>query len=77
MADTGEDREIKRRVNAHQKEVLQEMKCLVQMVSVRSAKNKVRSHITGRPKTIQPCSASFVSVNAMTGSSARSSFFQH
>jgi len=51
MADTGEDREIKQRVNAHQKEVVREMKGLVQTVNVRSAKNKVRSHTTGRAKT--------------------------
>jgi len=37
MADTGEDREIKQRVNAHQKEVVREMKELVQTANVRSA----------------------------------------
>ncbi len=51
MADTGEDREIKKRVNAHQKEVVREMKALVQTMNVRTAKNKVRRHTTGRPKT--------------------------
>ena len=30
MADTGEDREITQRANAHQKEVVREMKKLVQ-----------------------------------------------
>jgi hypothetical protein len=30
MADTGDDREIKQRVNAHQKEVVRKMKALVQ-----------------------------------------------
>jgi hypothetical protein len=41
MADTGEDREIKQRINAHQKEVIREMKALVQTATVRSAKNKI------------------------------------
>lgn len=40
MADTGEDREIKQRVNAHQKEVVREMKVLVQTATVRSAKKQ-------------------------------------
>jgi hypothetical protein len=51
MADTGEDREIKQRVNAHQKEVVREMKALAQTANVRSAKNKVESRSTSRPKT--------------------------
>jgi hypothetical protein len=50
MADTGEDREIKQRVNAHQKEVVREMKALVQTANVRSARDKVRSYGTSRPK---------------------------
>ena len=51
MADTGEDREIKQRGNARQKEVIQEAKKLLQTLNVRSAKNKVRSPSPSRPKT--------------------------
>jgi hypothetical protein len=51
MADTGEDREIKQRVNAHQKEVVRKMKALVQTANAWSAKNKVRSRSTSRPNT--------------------------
>ncbi len=53
MADTGEDQEIKQRVNAHQKEVVQEMKKLAQTANMRPAKNKVRSRSTGHPKAKQ------------------------
>ena len=54
MADTGEDREITQRANAHQKEVVREMKKLVQTANVRSAKNKARSGSASHPKTKQP-----------------------
>jgi hypothetical protein len=46
MADTGEDREIKQRMNAHQKEVVREMKALVQTTTVRSAKRQTTSRGT-------------------------------
>ena len=51
MADTGEDREIKQRVNAHQKEAVREMKELVQTANARSAKSKERCRSTSQPKT--------------------------
>ena len=53
MADTGEDREIKQRVNTHQKEVVREMKELQQTANVRSSKNNVRRRNTSDPKTKQ------------------------
>lgn len=54
MADTGEDREITQRANAHQKEVVREMKKLVQTANLRSAKNKARSGSASYPKAKQP-----------------------
>jgi len=51
MADTGEGREIKQRVNAHQKEAVREMKELVRTANLRSAKIKGQSRITSHPKT--------------------------
>jgi len=51
MADTGEDREIKQRVNAHQKEAVREMKELVRTANAGSAKSKGRSRSTSQPKT--------------------------
>ena len=53
MADTGEDREIKQRANAHQKETVREMKELVQTANVRPAKSKLRSRSTSDPKAKQ------------------------
>jgi hypothetical protein len=57
VADTGEDREITQRVNAHQKEVVREVKELVEIANVRSAKNNVRTRSTSHPKIKQgiPC----------------------
>jgi len=54
MADTGEDREITQRANAHQKEVVLETKKFVQTANLRSAKDKARSSSAKRPKTKQP-----------------------
>jgi hypothetical protein len=51
MADTGEDREIKQRANAHQKEVVQEMNKLEQKAKERSVKNTMRTRSTSHPKT--------------------------
>lgn len=48
MADTGEDREIKQRANAHQKEQIREMKKLVQKANERAAKNTARSRTSRR-----------------------------
>lgn len=50
MADTGEDREIKQRAYAHQKEEVREMKKLVQRANERTAKSTVRRR-TSRPRT--------------------------
>ena len=51
MADTGEDREIKQRTNAHQVEVVRESKKLVQKAKQPSARNKPRSRGTSHPRT--------------------------
>ena len=51
MTDTGEDREIKQRVNAHQVELVREMKKLVQTAKDRSAKDRARSRGRSHPKT--------------------------
>ena len=48
MADTGEDREIKQRANAHQKEQIREMKKLVQKANERAAKNTARGRTSRR-----------------------------
>ena len=53
MADTGEDQEIKQRVNAHQKQVVREMKERVQVANARSEKNKVLSRSRSDPKRKQ------------------------
>jgi hypothetical protein len=51
MPDTGEDREVKQRVNAHQAEVVRESKRLAQKAKQPSVRNKVRSRGTSHPKT--------------------------
>jgi hypothetical protein len=51
MPDTGEDRELKQRVNAHQAEVVRESKKLVQKAKQPSVRNKLRSRGTNHPKT--------------------------
>ena len=51
MPDTGEDREVKQRVNAHQAEVVRESKKLAQKAKQPSVRNKLRSHGTSHPKT--------------------------
>jgi len=51
MADTGEDREIKQRANAHQEEVVREMKKLVQKANLRSAQNNARTRMTNPTTT--------------------------
>lgn len=50
MADTGEDREIKQRANAHQKEQVREMKKLVQKANERVVKNTARNRNASHPK---------------------------
>jgi len=51
MPDTGEDRELKQRVNAHQTEVVRESKKLAQKAKQPSGKKEVRSRGTSHPKT--------------------------
>jgi len=50
MADTGEDREIKQRVSAHQAEVVRESKNLVEKAKPNPTKKKMAGRKTGRPQ---------------------------
>jgi hypothetical protein len=51
MADTGEDREIRQRANAHEAEVVRESKKLSLRARPTSMKKKVTPGSTPRPKS--------------------------
>ena len=53
MADTGEDREIRRRSNAHEAEAIRESKKLVANTKQRSARRKSQGSVkrSGRSKS--------------------------
>lgn len=53
MADTGEDREIKQRANAHQAEVVRESKNLLAKTKPNPTKKKMPGRKTGRPQPKQ------------------------
>jgi hypothetical protein len=51
MADTGEDREIKQRVSAHQEEVIRESKQRAEKAKPNLTKKKMPGRETARPQT--------------------------
>lgn len=58
MADTGEDREIKQRVNAHQAEVVRESKQLIQRNKSGYRPKDARRDIPKRSPSTKPSSRS-------------------
>ena len=56
MADTGEDREIKQRVNAHQAEMVRESKQLKQRKESDQREKEARRTMPGRSRSKKPIS---------------------